>query len=694
MLLRSFLIRLVWLCVLPLLVLAVYMAVDTIKAARHERDVEATNLARNLVVAIDQNLRARIGALNMLAVSPLIDDPERWSDLYQEAQGFLQSFGSHVILADGQHMHFSTRQPYGTALPAMFRPPSHAALPAALETGGAAVSDLFISPVTKEEMISIALPSERRWRETLVVMTVVEARQYQHRLEQVALPVGWAISLIDGAGTAIARRGPSTDVDGDDGTRRYVMKSDQSAWSVVLEIPGEIYRAPLISGGLALMVGVVVATLTGAIGGLMASRRLGDSVAALAEDSAGGGGESSGIAELAAVRRMINNSTERREAAEHARDESEKRFRATFEQAAVGIALVAPDGRWLKVNQRLCDIVGYSHDELLGGSFQDITHPDDLAGDVALAQRVLAGEIANYTIEKRYRHKQEHIVWVNLTVTLVRYDDGTPDYFISVIEDIGRRKGAEAALQELNASLEQRVEQRTAELTLANKELDSFAYAVSHDLRAPLRAMNGFSQALLEDYGGSLDGEAKGYLDQICLASRKMGDLIDGVLALSRSARGELRSDDIDVSRMATTILADLARVEPERQVAVDIEPGLAVCGDERMIDAALRNLLGNAWKYTSKTAAPRIRVHAGELDGRPAICVSDNGAGFDMAYAERLFQPFRRLHRNDEFPGIGIGLATVQRIVRRHGGEIRARAELGKGATFCFTLGGERPIV
>lgn len=240
---------------------------------------------------------------------------------------------------------------------------------------------------------------------------------------------------------------------------------------------------------------------------------------------------------------------------------------------------------------------------------------------------------------------------------------------------------------DLYQNLERRVAERTAELTAANMELDAFAYAVSHDLRAPLRAMSGFAQALAEDHGDRLTGEARVYLDQIGIASRKMGELIDGILVLSRSTRGELCRDAVDISALATRRLEELARAEPARRVATSVEPGLAAHGDGRMIEAALDNLLGNAWKYTARAAAPAIRVYAEERDGRRWICVADNGAGFDMAHAERLFKPFQRLHRQDEFPGLGVGLATVQRIVHRHGGELAATAAPGVGATFRFTL-------
>jgi PAS domain S-box-containing protein len=451
-------------------------------------------------------------------------------------------------------------------------------------------------------------------------------------------------------------------------------------------------------------------------------------------------------------------------------------------------------------------------------SFQDITYAEDLDADLTFVKKMLAGEINFYAMEKRYLSKDGSIVWINLSVALVRNPDGTPDYFISVVENIQNRRQSEQALREseerlsgiinsamdavisvdehqrihlfnpaaalmfgmsataaigqplenliperfrnahaghirnfaqkgitarrmgmlgeinglrangeefpieasishtlleggklytvilrditerhraeneirqLNADLERHVDERTAELTAANRELDSFAYAVSHDLRAPLRAMSGFSQALTEDYGSQLQGEAKVYLEQIDLASHKMSDLIDGLLVLSRSTRGELRNDTVDISALAQQLLAEMRQLDPERSVSVQVEAGLRAQGDTRMIELVLRNLLSNAWKYTSREPMPNIRVYAEVRDGVTRFCIADTGAGFDMEHANRLFKPFQRLHRQEEFPGIGIGLATVQRIVHRHGGIIEASGEPGKGATFCFTLEG-----
>jgi len=239
-----------------------------------------------------------------------------------------------------------------------------------------------------------------------------------------------------------------------------------------------------------------------------------------------------------------------------------------------------------------------------------------------------------------------------------------------------------------DAHLEELVDERTAELTAVNRELEAFSYSVSHDLRAPLRAIDGFSQALLEDYTNSLDPTAKEYLERTRRAARRMEALIDDLLGLSQLTRQELAVGDVDLSALAREVVSKLAREQPAHSPEVVIAPGLRVRGDRGLLHIALENLIGNAWKYTGRRAGPRIELGAREVAGEVVFFVRDNGVGFREEEAGRLFEPFQRLHSDREFEGTGIGLATVARIVGRHGGRVWAEARPGEGATFHFTLG------
>jgi light-regulated signal transduction histidine kinase (bacteriophytochrome) len=255
------------------------------------------------------------------------------------------------------------------------------------------------------------------------------------------------------------------------------------------------------------------------------------------------------------------------------------------------------------------------------------------------------------------------------------------------VQDITDRVIAENKLAEYREQLEELVARRTAELEITNKELESFSYSVSHDLRAPLRAIDGFSQVLIDDYGEVLDGDGHDYLDRIRKGAQRMGVLIDHMLLLAQVSRHQLDMSQLNLTAMADEIMADLKQQQPDRTVDIKIEPALEVYGDKALMQVVLENLLGNAWKYTSKTPNAEIKFGLKNPGPNPIYYIKDNGAGFDQKYVENLFKPFQRLHTKESFEGTGVGLATVSRVIGRHGGLIWAEGETEKGACFYFSL-------
>ncbi len=277
--------------------------------------------------------------------------------------------------------------------------------------------------------------------------------------------------------------------------------------------------------------------------------------------------------------------------------------------------------------------------------------------------------------------------WYDLRVIPLLNDDGEVEFFMEWVRDISDLKTIENEIRTLNRELEQRVRERTIELEAVNKELTSFAYSVSHDFRAPLRALDAFSATLTESYASQLDEKGLHYLDRIRKAAIYMSNLVDDLLKLSRITRADLKIQTIELSNLTQDIIKTLQETEPERQIAIIINPGLTARGDLTLVQAALENLIDNAWKFSAREPLAEIEFGSTRIDDEEVFFVRDNGVGFNMAYAGKLFGAFQRLHGVNEFPGTGIGLATVQRIINRHGGRVWADSEPSKGATFYFTL-------
>jgi light-regulated signal transduction histidine kinase (bacteriophytochrome) len=315
----------------------------------------------------------------------------------------------------------------------------------------------------------------------------------------------------------------------------------------------------------------------------------------------------------------------------------------------------------------------------------DAVHPDDKVRVIkALDQR---DEGIPYNKEHRLIHLDGSVRWVSSRSFPVRNEAGEVFRWTSIMEDITARKRAEDEVQRLNAELEQRVIERTAQLEAANKELEAFSYSVSHDLQAPLRAINGFSHLLIEDYGTALPQEAQAFLIRIQHNAKRMGNLINDLLAFSRIGRKALRVEDVDMDQLVQEVLDDF-RADNELKQAEVIVEALPPCqADRSLFKQVWINLISNAIKYSSKVENPRIEIRHITQHQETVYVVKDNGVGFDMQYADKLFGVFQRLHRDDEYKGMGIGLAMVRRIIERHGGSVWAEAEVDKGATFYFTI-------
>lgn len=385
------------------------------------------------------------------------------------------------------------------------------------------------------------------------------------------------------------------------------------------------------------------------------------------------------------VSSVIRDISKRKEFEEQLRQQEEK-FRVLVSGVkGYAIFMLDPGGNVISWNVGAQHIKGYTDTEIIGKHFSIFYTEQDRAAGKPQRELQLATEDGRAEDEGWRVRKDGTRFWANIVITALYDSDGKLRGFGKVTRDVTERKKAQEKLAEQTVELAK----SNADLLEVNKELEAFSYSVSHDLRAPLRSIDGFSHALLEDCSDRLDAIGKDHLSRVRAATQRMGILIDDLLALSRISRSELHLETVNISALTHEILTNLERTQPGRKIELIMDEGLAVEADERLLRIGMENLLNNAWKFTSRCPIAHITVGKEGGNGTPVYYVRDDGAGFDPAYADHLFGAFQRLHTEAEFPGTGVGLATVQRIIRKHGGQIWAKGAVNQGATFYFTLNG-----
>jgi len=366
---------------------------------------------------------------------------------------------------------------------------------------------------------------------------------------------------------------------------------------------------------------------------------------------------------------------------------SEQRFRQVTNNPILGVTWLSSDGRILNANEAFCKMLGYTNLEILDMHFSEFTSVEDIGTQYLALEQLFLQKTNSCRWEKRYVRKCGEIMWGELILSSVKNNDGLVKYVIGVVQDITGRKRAEEELVSLNESLEGKIRERTAELQEANRELETFSYTVSHDLKSPLRVIRGFSKLLLADYSHQLDEKGSDYIQMIDRSASRMNVLVQDILNFSKIGKTGICRTMVNMNEIVTSVLLELQEANQGLKASVIIgELGDADC-DPVLIKQAWINLLGNALKYSSKKDEPLIQIGMKRDVGDTVYFIRDNGAGFDMKYAERLFKPFQRLHSDFDFEGSGVGLATVHRIITKHGGLVWTEARVNEGATFYFTL-------
>lgn len=739
---RATLVLLVLISVLPVVLLATWRSLEDQKTAVRTAEMVLRVQSQQRAHSLAHHFEGVMHMLKVISHSPFLRNPRdaKCSRYLRELNAFFPQY-LHLAFADpeGYLVCRSSTQP-GT-----YYVGDREYFKGAVRSGGLNASEYVVSRLSGKPTIAVSLPLYRvDGRLHGVLYAALELTSFQDYANVLALPAGVTEFITDRAGAVLASNGQHTQAVGSPLTKSFLVQAIRARQTSACEAADgnglqwlyAVYPANADgAGGLvvssiisketvlrdtverlrkdllvllvitsaalllawqigdralakpiaaitskvnALEQGAAVASLTPALGGAMV-RELGNIAL--------------GVDDMAQELQVRSEQRDRAMAEivqqKQALEESERRYHAQFD--------ASPQPMWVFDTETLAFLIvndaaivhyGYSREEFMKMSVLEIRPPEDIPQLMETLRQQEAQPANEVTL--RHRRKNGEIITVEMSTHELSWD-GRPARVV-IAYDVSSREAARQAWQKLQETLEREVAQRTRELQLANEELESFSYSVSHDLRAPLAVVDGFCDAIVHRHGAALPEEARHYLDRIRVGARRMNALVDDLLTFSRTARAPIQSEQLDLTVLARGVVSQLRQRFPDRQVSVRIEEGLQAAGDQAMMTVLLTNLIGNAWKFTSNTPDAVIRVALEpSTGGENVIQVSDNGSGFDMAFADKLFKAFQRLHTEEEFEGTGIGLAIVNRIVQRHRGRIWAEsAGPGQGATFSFSL----PIV
>jgi PAS domain S-box-containing protein len=718
-------------CILvPVLIVSAIAAMHlaSIERARYQHD--ALMLARNIANDIDRELGTTIAMAQTLALAPSLQRGDFAAfDAY--AREIQKIRGNFIIVRDlaGQQL-VNIRLPYGASLPLSADPELVRAAQLAAETRRPVVTDLLIGAVAKSLVLVINVPVLKDGEPIYVINLTITPERILDVVKAREVPAEFVRAVLDGGYRLIARSTghenslgskSSTDFERQAtgaegtwaGTNRFgesvsgaYVRTQLANWKVGVTVPTELLEAPLRRSLL------FIASL-GAIGlgaslflALLYGRRLSRPMRALAAGAAslgrwdvvapinGGVREIDAVSEiLSAASRDLKRQAHERDIAQTSLRQSEEQVRRMTEEALqhsedrfrllvdgikdYAILMLDPQGVVTTWNRGAERIKGYRAEEIVGRHFSQFYPPEDLARGKPQRELVVAAAEGRLEDAGWRLRKDGTAFWAEVVITPIYGAGGKLTAFSKVTRDVTERKRHETALQEKNI-----------ELQAAVNELDAFSYSVSHDLRAPLRAIDGFSRILLKQYGPALAQEPREYLQLVRDNTVQMGHLVDDLLKFSRLGRQPLSNRQVATGTIIEQVLSDARQQAKGRAISVSVGETPALWGDPALLKQVFANLIQNAFKYTRMRAEAVIEIGSREIDGEQVYFVRDNGAGFDMQYADKLFGVFQRLHRAEDFEGTGVGLAIVQRIIERHGGRVWAEAAVDKGATFYFTMG------